>query len=243
MKHLLDEQNFALSVSRQNKGGYGYSHVFCHKGIAESSLISNKTSEISSSLPLYLTGQGLDQTRRINFDPELFQRIKDLSICDKSSGANEIEVFDYIYGVLHCPKYRETFAEFLAIDFPRIPWPKTPDEFWDISKKGSCLRKLHLMDAGSISHVDRTFYGEGNNLVSKIMLSEEKVWINDKQYFDNVSDLSWSFFIGAYQPAQKWLKDRKGKQLSSEEIMHYQNILKILDETSQVMNSIDMDFG
>jgi predicted helicase len=243
MNHMLDQENFALSASRQNKGGHGYTHVFCHKDIAESSLVSNKTSEISASLPLYLSGHGLDQTRRINFAPNLYKRMKALSICPGRVEANEIQVFDYIYGVLHCPAYRETFAEFLAMDYPRIPWPKTSNEFWHIANKGSQLRGLHLMQAETIGHVEKTFSGNGDNFIGKTRFSEGRVWINDQQYFDKVSEISWTLSIGAYQPAQKWLKDRKGKKLSSTDILHYQKILKILSETSRVMNSIEMEFS
>ncbi|MDA7723836.1 DNA methyltransferase, partial [Pseudomonadales bacterium] len=242
MRHMFEPGNFALAISRQNKGGHGFKHVFCHHNISESSLVSNKTSEISSTLPLYLAGQDLDQTSRINFAPNLYNRIKDLSIGPGRVAADEVQVFDYIYGVLHCPGYRNNFAEFLAMNYPRIPWPKTSKEFWNISNKGAQLRGLHLMQAESIGHVKKSFSGKGDNFVGKTRFSEGRVWINDQQYFDEVSEVSWTLSIGAYQPAQKWLKDQKGKELSSNDIVHYQKILKVLSETSRIMNSIEMQF-
>lgn len=152
-------------------------------------------------------------------------------------------VFDYIYGVLHCPAYRETYAEFLKIDFPRIPWPATPEEFWDVSAKGSALRKLHLMEAAAICETPFPFMGGGDSVVDKPRFEDGKVWINATQYFDNAPEISWGFYIGGYQPAQKWLKDRKRRALSFDDVKHYQRILKILVETDRIMNEITMSLA
>lgn len=99
--------------------------------------------------PIYLFDP-VDQSRRINFAPKLYSRLQKLAKHPTNGTPDEVAVFDYIYGVLHCPAYRATYAEFLKIDFPRIPWPASPDEFWDVSGKGIQLRKLHLMDAATI---------------------------------------------------------------------------------------------
>ena len=77
-------------------------------------------------------------------------------------------------------------------------------------------------------------------MVEKITYSDEKVWINKTQYFGNVPELAWNFYIGGYQPAQKWLKDRKGRTLGIEDVRHYQRILKILAETDRIMGTITM---
>ena len=151
---------------------------------------------------------------------------------------HEVQVFDYIYGALHCPTYRETYAEFLKADFPRIPWPATPDEFWDISAKGTSLRRLHLMEPAAIGTTPFPFTGQGDNSVDKPRFEDGKVWINANQYFDNAPAVSWGFYIGGYQPAQKWLKDRKGRPLSFDDVKHYQRILKILSETDRIMATI-----
>ena len=94
-----------------------------------------------------------------------------------------------------------TYAEFLKIDFPRIPWPASPDEFWDISTKGTQLRKLHLMDPATIGPTPYPFKGEGNAVVDKPRFEDGKVWINATQYFDAAPAVSWTFYIGGYQPA------------------------------------------
>ncbi len=129
---------------------------------------------------------------------------------------------------------------------PRIPWPKTPpDEFWDVSAKGSQLRKLHLMDAAAIGTAPPYPFitkdgQDGDNIVDKPAFEDGKVWINKTQFFDAAPPVSWEFYIGGYQPAQKWLKDRKGRELSFDDVRHYQNILKILSETDRIMKTITM---
>lgn len=242
MRHMTATENFALAVSKQNKGAIGFKHAFCHQGVAESSIVSNKTSEITSTFPLYLypDEQDLDQTRRVNFDAKLWKKLQRLAKHPIHGTPDEVQTFDYIYGVLHCPAYRDTYAEFLKIDFPRIPWPATPDEFWDISAKGQQLRQLHLMDPATIGPTPYPFTGEGDNVVEKPAFEDGKVWINKTQYFDAIPPVSWDFYIGGYQPAQKWLKDRKGRELSFDDVKHYQRILKILSETDRIMKTITM---
>lgn len=219
----------------------GYNHVLVSKNVFDNrGVYSNKG--ISSLAPLYLypTEQDLDQSRRVNFDPKLYARLQGLAQHPTHGTPDEVAVFDYIYGVLHCPAYRATYAEFLKIDFPRIPWPASPDEFWNVSAKGTQLRKLHLMDPATIGPTPYPFKGEGNAVVDKPRFEDGKVWINSTQYFDATPAVSWSFYIGGYQPAQKWLKDRKGRALSFDDVKHYQRILKILSETDRIMQTITM---
>ena len=139
--------------------------------------------------------------------------------------------------MLHCPDYRETYREFLKIDFPRIPWPVTPKQFWQISDAGQHLRRLHLMEPAAIGDTPYQFKGEGNGEVDKPNFEAGKVYINENQYFDDIPEVAWNFYIGGYQPAQKWLKDRKDRELTFEDIRHYQRIIKILSETDTVPHS------
>lgn len=150
-------------------------------------------------------------------------------------------MFDYIYGVLHCPAYRETYAQFLKMDFPRIPFPASPEQFRAISEKGEALRRLHLMEEAAIRATPYPFHGDGNSEVEKPHFEGGRVWINGQQWFDNVPAAAWDFSIGGYQPAQKWLKDRKGRKLGWDDIRHYQKIIKILVETARIMDEIEMD--
>ncbi|PPD14207.1 MAG: DNA methyltransferase [Methylobacterium sp.] len=239
MRHMIDGSNLALISGRQNKSGL-LTHFFVTD--CPSEMKTGESTIQSYHFPLYLypSEQDLDKTRRVNFDPKLYKRLQTLATHPTHGTPHEVAVFDYIYGVLHCPAYRRTYAEFLKIDFPRIPWPASPDEFWDISAKGTLLRKLHLMEPAAIGPTPYPFKGEGNTVVEKPEFRDGRVWINKAQYFDEAPPVSWEFYIGGYQPAQKWLKDRKGRQLSFEDAKHYQRILKILSETDRIMKTISM---
>jgi predicted helicase len=243
MRHLNAQPNIALTICRQS-AVQTWNHAFITDEIMDDSYVSNRTKERGYCLPLYLypEEQDLNQTRRVNFDPKGYRKFQKLSKHPEHGTPDEVQVFDYIYGVLHCPAYRETYAVFLKIDFPRIPWPKNPDEFWDVSAKGTLLRTLHLMDPASIGQTPYPFNGDGDNVVNKPEFRDNKAWANKTQYFDNVPDVAWGFYIGGYQPAQKWLKDRKGRELSYSDVQHYQRIIKVLAETYRIMQTIHMSF-
>jgi predicted helicase len=138
--------------------------------------------------------------------------------------------------------YRETYKEFLKIDFPRIPYPKDAGLFHHLSAKGAELLKLHLMEGVAGWATKVSFPINGDNIVDKPEFQDGKVYINKDQYFGNVSELAWNFFIGGYQPAQKWLKDRKGRKLEWEDLMHYGRIVYALQETDRIMKEIDEVF-
>lgn len=114
--------------------------------------------------------------------------------------------------------------------------------FWKMVELGSEIRKVHLMESPLLDTLITTYNGDGDNSVDKTKRDGEKVYINKAQYFDGVSDIAWNFYIGGYQPAQKWLKDRKGRILSDEDILHYQKIIVALTETDRLMKEIDAFF-
>ena len=245
MTHLFKGQNMALIFSRQAVRSDAppisvliTPYIFDNRGV-----YTNRG--ISQVAPLYLyhDGNNLYQTSQVNFNLKMYGQIQELAKCPSHGVPDEVAVFDYIYGVLHCPTYRQTFAEFFRVDFPRIPWPASPDEFWHISTKGTKLRKLHLLDSAVIGQTSYPLVGESNNVVDNPHLKDGCIWINDIQYFDNVPDNSWDFYICGYQPAQKWLKDRSGRTLSLEDVRHYQRVLKILAETDKIMRTINMAFS
>ena len=155
------------------------------------------------------------------------------------------KLFDYIYAVLHSRTYREKYKEFLKIDFPRIPYPKNVEQFENLAKYGYQLRKLHLMEDVIVPNEMANFTEQGSNEIENSFTEksgdfrDNKVYINDKQFFDNVPEIAWNFYIGGYKPAQKWLKDRKGRTLNYEEIQHYRKIIAVLAETERIMGKIE----
>ncbi|WP_420140952.1 type ISP restriction/modification enzyme [Sphingomonas sp.] len=258
-RHFFKRSDLGLMIARQAiQGDAGYSQVVAvDKMIDNRAIFSNKG--VSQLVPLYLYPQEgtLDQTVRLNLDPKLYAAICAAALIDPADQAgpgddflaatgdarpSEVKVFDYIYGVLHAPNYRETYAEFLKIDFPRIPYPASPEIFARVSAKGEELRRLHLMEPAAIGDTPYPFEGEGDDIVAAgyPKFADGKVWINPDQFFADVPPIAWGFPIGGYQPAQKWLKDRRGRVLSWDDIGHYQRIVKILIETDRIMGEIDL---
>jgi len=150
-----------------------------------------------------------------------------------------IDVLDYIYALLHSPTYREKYKAFLKIDFPRVPYPTSVAQFWALVKSGGQLRQLHLLESPEVDHYITTYPEDGDNVVQKTSFDNDKVYINPTQYFGNVPQIAWEFYIGGYQPAQKWLKDRKGRELRFDDILHYQKMIVALTETVRLMTEID----
>lgn len=156
------------------------------------------------------------------------------------STISPLDILDYVYAVLHSPQYRKTYKDFLKADFPRIPVVKNKQSFWKLVKLGERLRKLHLLEGQDLSTNGTLYPIIGDNSVEMVELRGDKVFINSTQYFGNVSKAAWEFYIGGYQPAQKWLKDRKGKKLEYEDITHYQKIIASLMKTMEIMEKINL---
>ncbi|MFM5891050.1 MAG: type ISP restriction/modification enzyme [Dolichospermum sp.] len=158
---------------------------------------------------------------------------------DKTKTFGPEDIFNYIYAVFHSPNYRQRYAEFLKIDFPRVPLTSNSALFWELVIKGDKLVKYHLMkETGTeIS----TYPIPGSNIVEQVKYNEnhQQISINSEQYFDQVPPQIWNFYIGGYQVCQKWLKDRKGRELTFDDLTHYQNIISIISETMKIMEDID----
>jgi type I restriction-modification system DNA methylase subunit len=228
MQNYLLGKNIGMVVCRQTKTDWH--HAFATNSILESSFISNKTSEYGYSCPLYL--YDIDGSHTTNLHTDFVKKV------EKTVGKTEPEdIFDYIYSILYSPAFREKYKEFLKIDFPRIPYPKDRELFFALVEKGRELRKLHTLE--TIPTTTSTFSVVGENNVSGVKYENKKVFINETQYFGNVPQEAWDMQIGGYQPAQKWLKDRKGRVLTSDDIRHYERIVAILLETRRLMSEID----
>lgn len=240
MRHMLEGKNIGLAFNRTVEQLRPFTDALVFDGLIQHHSLSLK--EVNYLAPLYLYPEegSLDQTRRVNFDPKIWRKLRELARDETHGEPDEIAIFDYIYGVLHSPDYRETFAEFLKTDFPRIPYPASPAIFWHVSEKGGELRRLHLMEPAAIGETPFPFIGEGDSVVDKPSFDAGSVWINKDQRFEGVPEIAWNFYIGGYQPAQKWLKDRKGRALSFADIQHYQRIIKVLSETHRIMGEIEL---
>lgn len=232
MKHLLNN-SYGIISTRQVKAGESYQHLLASKGIVESTYVSNKTSEIGYVFPLFL--QVDDITKTPNLRAEIVEKIE-----EGVGKASPEDIFDYIYAVLHSPKYRKKYKEFLKIDFPRIPYPKDKETFKELVKLGRELRELHLLESPKVNKFITTYPVAGSDTVEKKPeYKDGRVYINSEQYFGNVPEVAWNFWIGGYQPAQKWLKDRKDRVLTNEDIEHYQKMVVALVETEKTMKEID----
>lgn len=232
-KHMIND-NLALLVPRQLAGD-NFRHIFISDKITEMCLISNATKEANQIFPLWLYSE--DGSKIPNLKKEIVDEIE--KIVGKVSPEN---IFDYIYAVLHSPSYREKFKEFLKIDFPRVPYPKDAKNFKGLATLGAELRLLHLLESPKVNQFITSYPEDGSNMVEKITNKNEKVFINTKQYFGDVPQIAWNFYIGGYQPAQKWLKDRKGRTLTNTDIEHYQKIIVAMTETERIMKEIDNIF-
>ena len=206
------------------------------------------------------------QERKVNFDLKIAQQIAagmncvfvedDNIMVDLGEGyagtVHPLNILDYIYAVLHSPAYREQYKEFLKIDFPRVPYPKDHRKFEKLCELGGRLRELHLMTSPVLDTLITGYPVGGSNVVEKPSFAPTRkdgkgnvlgsVYINETQYFSNVPEAAWQFYIGGYQPAQKWLKDRKGRELSYEDIGHWQRVVVALAETGVIMCKCILEF-
>ena len=151
------------------------------------------------------------------------------------------DVFNYTYAIFHSPGYRSRYAEFLKIDFPRLPLTANLELFRALARMGGELTALHLLESPTLAQPISEFIGSRGLEVEKISWSRNTVWANKAQTtgFRGVPEPVWSFHIGGYQVCEKWLKDRKGRTLSNDDITHYHKIVVALSETIRLMAEID----
>ena len=229
--------NIGLCLVRINRD-FASTYFITNK-VTDQTLLSPKDNDYVFPLYLYPESGSIETERRPNLDEHIWTQINTAI----GKEASPEDIFDYIYGVLHSPAYRAKYKEFLKVDFPRIPYPKNADEFEHFRSFGNQLRELHLMHNVPESPV--SFPNAGSMQVDYLRWEWNKddgysgnIWINDTQCFEGVPTEAWDFYIGGYQPAQKWLKDRKGRTLSFDDIEHYRKIISVLIETKAIMDKI-----
>jgi predicted helicase len=252
MRHLLKQNNLGLVIGRQGQavGSMPWNLSFVTDTITDFNMYYRGGGML---FPLYLypetnTQQTIGQSteRQPNLNTEIVKQIADklgLTFTNEKETTKDsfapIDILDYIYAVLHSPTYREKNKEFLKIDFPRVPYPKDKESFWQLVNFGSQIRQIHLLESPIVEKYITQYPVDGDNIVTKPKYQGGKVYINDTQYFNNVPQTAWEFYIGGYQPAQKWLKDRKDRKLEFDDILHYQKIIVALTETDRLMKEIN----
>ena len=267
MSHMFQENLSFITVRRSEVAGIPQ-HFYCSKDI--SVLHSTSAKEGNFVFPLYLypssKQNGLFEEPSTNAPSGRKPNLSSIFIRDFSTklnmhfvpdgkgdlqspkGAQQTfgpeDIFNYMYALFHSPNYRERYAKFLKIDFPRLLLTSNADLFRELCKLGDRLVGLHLME--KFGKITTKYPASGNDVVEKIdytssanAAEQGRVWINKTQYIEGVPPEVWAFHVGGYQVCQKWLKDRKGRKLSFDDIKHYQRVVAALAETIILMGQID----
>lgn len=246
MKHLLSHQNVAVISSRH--GGEAEKSVWSTAFITDALVDLNIFRRGGGNVfPMYQIAD--DGTKFENITDEFFGELekatglKHHALDDASDVADTefttLDIMDYIYAILYAPSYRTKYKALLDSEFPRIPLPKNKTQFKALVDLGRQLRELHLSKQEGSFDSDVTYPEIGDNVVSQYKFKDDCVYINKSQYFGNIPKKAWEFFIGGYQPLEKWLKDRKGQVLSFDEITHYQYMVYAISKTIDLMSQID----
>ncbi|MBI1927904.1 N-6 DNA methylase, partial [Candidatus Poribacteria bacterium] len=253
LNHVLDQDNLCLLSSRQ-QATLGYRHCWVARDPANDCVVSTTSREANQVFPLYLYPNpdelSFDTERRPNFSPAFLKALSDKLSLQQTQphgipeGIGPEDIFHYAYAVFHSPTYRERYAEFLKIDFPRLPLTSDLELFRALAARGLELVSLHLLDteaAPVLKTPISPFPLAGGNEVERVRYDEahRRVYINTTQYFEGVPPEVWEFCVGGYQVCEKWLKDRRGRQLSYDDLTHYQKIVVALRETIRLMGEID----
>ncbi len=268
-EHIVNKDNYAIVFERSFPGN-SFNTIFISNKMIDLHLLGTAFANgYTAPLYRYFNRHGeqeifdQQQERIPNLNAKIVQQIAKATgltftpeVEDGEFTFAPIEILDYIYAVLHSPAYRAKYKEFLKIDFPRVPYPKNKQHFWHLTELGGQLREIHLLESRLVEQAITTYPEAGTNEVDKPVFKmydydctppgEEHpdylgdVYINSTQYFANVPQSAWEFYIGGYQPAQKWLKDRKGRTLTFHDIEHYQKIIVALTETGRLMKEIDL---
>lgn len=232
MSHLK-KANIALCLIKVNSSSDGLFKVLVSSNLTDKTILSSKDN--ANVFPLYLYTNEFGKEKKVaNLNDEEWQKFNNAI----GRVAPPEELLAYIYAVLHSPSYRERYKEFLKVDFPRIPLPTSESEFVRLAQIGQQLIDLHMMRNTQCWKCDTTFPEPGSQQIDMLKWKDKQVWINKQQYFGNVPEEVWNFYIGGYQPAQKWLKDRKGRTLVFDDIKHYLYIIHALAETIKLMQKI-----
>jgi len=253
MKNVLLHKNIGLQFNRQIVGE-SVSHFLASRVPTSQGTfyLGNKGQDYFA--PLYLLNDDRSARAnlfssgrtRLNLAPDFLGVIASLLRVERDvhglpGGLTPEDIFHYAYAVFHSPGYRRRYAEFLKIDFPRLPLTSSLDLFRALARLGGELVALHLMESPKLDKHLTRFVGSRNPEVEKVSWSRDTVWLDKAQTtgFVGVPEAVWNFHIGGYQVCEKWLKYRKGRVLSADDIQHYHRVVVALHETIRLMAEID----
>ena len=207
--------------------------------ITDDCMVSNRTRERGYLFPLYLYPNDLlsEGGKTVNLSPVLLTALNE---AHKQVTSPE-KILCYIYSILYAETYRSEYAEFLKSDFPRIPFTKDRNLFVKLAGLGNKLLDLHLLKSPELDKPISRFQGKGNNRIEKenYVEKENRVYINNGQYFEGVEPKVWKYQIGGFQVLDKWLKDRKTRLLTTDDIRHYCRVATAQSKTIEIQQEID----
>jgi len=254
---MLSGSNLALVTTRMTKGE-AFDHVLVSRQMIEVICLSAKTSNNAFIFPLYSNSSGTDDglfsrtdgsTLAPNISPGFTSRLASLLGIPFESQLREpsaeafgpVDVFNYAVALLSSQNYRKRYSEFLSRDFPRILVPATSRLFRALARLGDELVALYLLESPKLDHTITEYVGSRAPEVEKVSWSRSTVWLDKAETtgFKGVREEVWNFHIGGYQVCAKWLKDRKSRALSKDDIKHYQRIVVALSESIRLMREID----
>ena len=232
LDHVAGHVNVTLLAPR-GVSTQDWHHAFVADKPANDCVISNRTREANQVFPLW---RFVGNARRENLSPD-FRTFLDSRY---EHHYTPEEILGYIYAMLHSPTYRTRYAEFLRIDFPRVPLPEQAEEFERLSVIGWALVQAHLLRELPRQGL-AGYHGKGDHAVESVRYSppERSIWINKNQFFKPVPQAVWDFYIGGYQVLDKYLKSRKGLVLSLDEINHVSAVADSLAFTIEQTAKID----
>jgi predicted helicase len=210
--------------------------VFCSKYVIDLNIFYRGG---SSNFPLYIYQNGNSNQKRIpNFSKEFLERLQS----KLGSLPRPKDIFFYIYAILHSPTYRKRYKEFLRVDYPRIPLTSKSRLFESLSKLGCELVLLHTMESPKQQNTVICLKGEGNNVVGtirKTSFKDDRLKINKNQFFEKINEKVYNYYTGGYQLIKKWLKDRKGNELTEQEVINFNKIIISISRSLEIMDEID----
>jgi predicted helicase len=245
MPHMM-QANLGLILPKRVETKIPWAHILCTNEIIEHVTVSLKTIDYLSPLYLYPATDKKDlfshkkvDKRQSNISPTVFTTLNEIY---KKEFTPE-EIFNYVYALLYSNTYRKKYAEFLKIDFPRIPFTRNYKLFCKMVEYGKRLVDLHLLKSNELDRPIAKFQGKGDYKVEKVKYEQGKVYINNDQHFEGISPEVWQYQIGGYQVCDKWLKDRKGRVLSLDDIRHYCKVVTSIGKTIEFQKAIDEIFS